>query len=184
MLPSTLSATYIPGFVILTRPPTRLTFQTGGGNTPTPLALARHHHQRPPMRPSAKRITGLSKAAVKHSFRHSVRSIGVLKAGQQHQRKEEVSAKRQACIQDLLPVVAEMSSEDRDAPAPTRLTLQTGGDNTPRPLLLPATTNDIHPHCTDTVLIFVGLFATSVRQLFSLDRSSSQLRNENFHCIR
>ncbi|OJA17555.1 hypothetical protein AZE42_13216 [Rhizopogon vesiculosus] len=57
---------------------------------------------------SGRRITGLSKSIIKHGSRRSVRTIDVLKAGKQIQRRENVNVKRQSCIQ-------EMSAEDRGA---------------------------------------------------------------------
>ncbi|KAG1823257.1 hypothetical protein DFJ58DRAFT_751320 [Suillus subalutaceus] len=56
---------------------------------------------------SSRKVTGLSKAATTHGFKHSIRTSGVLTAGKQGQRREETDAKRRLHIQ-------EMTNKDRD----------------------------------------------------------------------
>jgi hypothetical protein len=47
------------------------------------------------------RISGLSKAAIKHSGRHKGRRTDILTAGKQNQRQSANDAKRRAIIQGM-----------------------------------------------------------------------------------
>lgn len=54
---------------------------------------------------SGRRITGLSKSIIKHGSQRSLRTIDVLKAGKQIQRRENANAKRQSCIQGMVTIL-------------------------------------------------------------------------------